>query len=53
MRKDLWNYRPVNPISVPEKIMKIILGTAKRHLKNDAVIRHCQHGFTKGKVLLE
>ena len=32
--------------------MKIILGTIERHLKNNAIIRHSQHGFTKGKSCL-
>ncbi|KAK4824957.1 hypothetical protein QYF61_021645 [Mycteria americana] len=31
---------------------KIILGTVERHLKNNAIIRHRQHGFTKGKSCL-
>jgi len=30
---------------------KIILGTIERHLKNNATIRHCRHGFIKGKIL--
>ena len=53
MREDSGNYRPVSLTSVPEKIReKIILGTVERHLKNNAVIRHSQHGFTKGKSCL-
>ena len=31
---------------------KIILGAIGRHLKNNAIIRHSQHGFTKGKSCL-
>ncbi|KAK4822655.1 hypothetical protein QYF61_018607 [Mycteria americana] len=31
---------------------KIILGTIERHLKNNAIVRHSQHGFTKGKSCL-
>jgi len=31
---------------------KIILPTIERHLKNNAVIRHRQHGFRKGKSCL-
>ena len=31
---------------------KIILGTVERRLKNNAIIRHSQHGFTKGKSCL-
>jgi len=27
----------------------VILGTIERHLKNNAIIRHSRHGFTKGK----
>ncbi|KAK4831715.1 LOW QUALITY PROTEIN: hypothetical protein QYF61_018767 [Mycteria americana] len=53
VREDSGNYRPVSLTSVPGKIMeKIILGTTERHLKNNAIIRHSQHGFTKGKSRL-
>lgn len=31
---------------------KITLGTVERHLKNNAVIRYSEHGFTKGKSCL-
>ena len=31
---------------------KIILDATERHLKNNAIIRHSQHGFTKGKSCL-
>jgi len=51
MREDSGNYRPVSLNSDPGKIMeKIILSTIERHLKNNAVIRHSQCGFTKGKA---
>lgn len=50
MREDTGNYRPVSLPSVPRKIIeKIILDTTERYLKDDAIIRHSQHGFTKGK----
>ncbi|GAB0207248.1 mitochondrial enolase superfamily member 1 [Grus japonensis] len=52
MREDPGNYRPVSLTSVPGQIMEIILGTVERHLKNNAIIRHSQHGFTKGKSCL-
>jgi len=49
-REDPGNYRPVNVTSVPGKNMaKTMLVTTGRHLKNNAVIRHSQHGLTKGK----
>ncbi|KAK4825967.1 hypothetical protein QYF61_003536 [Mycteria americana] len=53
VREDPGNYRFVSLTSVPGKITeKIIQGTIERHLKNNAVIRHSQHGFTKGKSCL-
>ncbi|KAK4832645.1 hypothetical protein QYF61_024673 [Mycteria americana] len=53
VREDRGNYRPVSLTSVPGKITeKIILGTIERHLKNNAIIRHSQQGFTKEKSSL-
>ncbi|PKU28555.1 rna-directed dna polymerase from mobile element jockey-like [Limosa lapponica baueri] len=53
MREDPGNYTAASLISVPGKIMgKIILGTIERHLKDNAIIRHSQYRFTKGKSCL-
>ncbi|KAK4823990.1 hypothetical protein QYF61_009115 [Mycteria americana] len=53
MREDPGNYRLVSLTSVPGKITeKIILGTIERHSKNNAIMRHSQHGFTKGQSCL-
>ncbi|KAK4815500.1 hypothetical protein QYF61_003058 [Mycteria americana] len=51
VREDPGNNRPGSVTSVPGKIMeKIILGAVERHFKDNAIIRHRQHGFTKGKA---
>jgi len=53
MKKDPGNYRHVSLTSFTGKIMeKNILGTVESHLKNNAITRHRQHGFTKGKSYL-
>jgi len=45
----LDNYRPNSLTSVPGKIMEnIILGIIEKHLKDNAVICHNQHGFMRG-----
>ncbi|KAJ7414316.1 hypothetical protein BTVI_41375 [Pitangus sulphuratus] len=53
LREDPENYKPLRLTPVPGKIMeKIIQGTIERHFKNNAIIRHSQHGFTKAKPCL-
>lgn len=49
MREDQGAYRPVNLTSVHGKMMEIVLGSVERHLKNNAIIKHSQPGFTKTK----
>lgn len=53
VRKDPGSDRPLSLTSGPGKIMeKFILGTTERHSKNNAIFRHSQHGFKKGKSCL-
>ncbi|KAK4833057.1 hypothetical protein QYF61_027719 [Mycteria americana] len=53
IREDPGNYIPVSITPAPRKIMeKILLGTIEKHLKNNAILRHSQHGFTKRKSCL-
>lgn len=51
-KKDTCNYRPVSLIIVPGKIMEIFLGVNEKHLTDNAVIGHSQHGFMRGKSCL-
>lgn len=44
MKGDPRNYRLVSLISLPGRIMDIIPATTEKHLKNNAVTRHRQHG---------
>ncbi|KAK4832243.1 hypothetical protein QYF61_021168 [Mycteria americana] len=51
--EDPGNYSAVSLTSVPGKMMeKIILDAIERCLKNNAVFRHSQDGFTMGKSCL-
>ncbi|KAK4807129.1 hypothetical protein QYF61_018470 [Mycteria americana] len=52
-KEDPGNYRPVSLTSVPGRIMEeVILGVIEKHLTDNAVISHSQHGFTRGKSCL-
>ena len=49
-KEDPDNYMLVSLTSVPGKIMeKVILGVTEKHLRDNTVIGHSQHGFTRGK----
>ncbi|KAJ7405771.1 RNA-directed DNA polymerase from mobile element jockey-like protein [Pitangus sulphuratus] len=51
--QNLRNYSAVSLTSVPGKLMeKIILGNTEKHLKDNAVTGHRQHGFRRGKSCL-
>lgn len=53
MKEDSENYRPVTVNSAPgEMKQKILLGATERHFKDNAIIRHSQHGFTKANPCL-
>jgi len=53
MREESGNYRPVSLTSVHAKTVEnIILDAIERHLKDNAIIRHCQHEFIKEKTCL-
>lgn len=53
MKENVSNYRPIGLILLPGKnIERIILGVIEKHLKNNAVIGHRQHGFMRGKSCL-
>ncbi|XP_052628596.1 uncharacterized protein LOC128134646 [Harpia harpyja] len=52
-KEDPGNYRPVSLTSVPGEIMeKVILRVTEKHLRDNTVIGHSQHGFMRGKPCL-
>lgn len=53
MKKVPGSYRPVSLISVCRNFMgKVIMGAVETHLEINAILRHIQHGFKKGKSSL-
>ncbi|KAJ7402700.1 hypothetical protein BTVI_83974 [Pitangus sulphuratus] len=46
-KQDPGDYRPVSLTSVPDKVMEIILGSIEKQLKDNTVIGHRQHSFTR------
>lgn len=52
-KEESGNYKPVNLSSVSGKIReKVIVGGIVKHMKNNAVIGHSQHGFMTGQSCL-
>ncbi|KAJ7408787.1 hypothetical protein BTVI_58546 [Pitangus sulphuratus] len=51
-KEDPGNYRFVSLTLVPGNVMEIILGGIGKHLKDNSVIGHSQHGFMRGKSCL-
>jgi len=49
-KEDPCNYMPNSLTPVPDKTMeKLILEVTEKHLRDNAVIGHSQHGFMRGK----
>ena len=47
------NYRPISLTSVVDKMLEAIIARAiSKHLDEHKLIRHSQHGFSKGKSCL-
>ena len=47
------NYRPISLTSVVGKMLEAIIArTIRKHLDNHKLIKHSQHGFSKGKSCL-
>lgn len=52
-KDDPGNYMPVTLTGVPGKIMeKVTLGLSEKHSRDNAVVGHSQHRFTRGKSCL-
>lgn len=49
-KEDVENYRPVSLTYVPGKVVELfILDVISKQVEEREVIRHSQHGFTKGQ----
>ena len=49
-KEDIGNYRAVILTSMPGKLMKkMMLGVTEKCLKDNSVIGHSQHKFTRGR----
>lgn len=52
-KEDRGDYRPVSLTSQPGKIMeKVMLGVMEKHLRDNVILDHSQHGFTRGMSCL-
>lgn len=52
-KEDPGNYKPVSFTSAPGKVMKKVnLEVTEKHLRDNTVIGHSQHGFMRGKSCL-
>lgn len=43
-----WIFKIAQLLLLHANVLKYILKIFERHLENNAIIRHSQHGFTKG-----
>lgn len=52
-KEDLGNCRQISLTSISWELMQyVILESISRHMKDEKMVRNCQHRFTKGKSFL-